>query len=104
MQSAEQEEKIDEEDMEALESETAMHSLCLSVYNELQNPEHPIEVNNFDICKQVQKGKLKALKLQELKAICATIGLTNRRVSSKKILLCQTLRKPCEEVLKQPKL
>ena len=97
MQSAEQEEKIDEEDMEALESETAMHSLCLSVYNELQNPEHPIEVNNFDICKQVQKGKLKALKLQELKAICATIGLTIEGSQARKF----SFVKPLENLVKR---
>ncbi len=69
MHSAEQEEKIDEEGIEALESETAMHSLRLSVYNELQNPKHPIEVNNFDICKLARKDELKDLKLHEIKAI-----------------------------------
>ena len=45
-----------------------MHSLRLSVYNELKNHEHPIEVNNFDIYKLARKAELKALKLHEIKA------------------------------------
>ena len=51
------------DDMEALEFETAMQNLRQAVYNDLKIPEHPIEVNQFDICKLMQEGKLKTLKL-----------------------------------------
>ncbi len=95
--SAEQEEKIDEEDMEALKSETAMHSLRLSVYNELKNPEHLIEVNNFDIYKLARKAELKALKLHEIKAIFATIGLTIEESQARKF----SFAKPLENLVKR---
>ena len=74
--------------MEALEFETAMQNFPQVVYNDLKIPEHPIEVNQFNICKLMQEGKLKTLKLQDLKAICTTIGLTTDGVSSKKKVLC----------------
>ncbi|CAH3042782.1 unnamed protein product [Pocillopora meandrina] len=50
------------DDMEALEFETAMQNLRQAVYNDLKIPEHPIEVNQFNICKLIQEGKLKTLK------------------------------------------
>lgn len=37
--------------MEALEFETAMQNFPQVVYNDLKIPEHPIEVNQFNICK-----------------------------------------------------
>ena len=37
------------DDMEALEFETAMQNLRQAVYNDLKIPEHPIEVNQFNI-------------------------------------------------------
>ena len=39
------------DDMEALEFETAMQNFPQVVYNDLKIPEHPIEVNQFNICK-----------------------------------------------------
>ena len=47
------------DDMEALEFETAMQNLRQAVYNDLKIPEHRIEVNQFNICKLMQEGKLK---------------------------------------------
>ena len=47
--------------MQALEFETAMQNLRQAVYNDLKIPEHPIEVNQFNICKLMQEGKLKTL-------------------------------------------
>ena len=63
------------DDMEALEIETAMQNLRQAVYNDLKIPEHSSEVNQLNICKLMQERKLKTLKLQDLKAICTTIGL-----------------------------
>ena len=51
--------EVDEEmkdDFEALEFETAMRNLRQAVYNDLKIPEHPIEVNRFNICKLMQEG------------------------------------------------
>ena len=72
------------DDMEALEFETAMQKLRQAVYDDLKIPEHPIEVNQFNICKLMQEGKLKTLKLQDLKAICTTIGLTTEGSQARK--------------------
>ncbi len=74
-----------------------MHSLRLSVYNELQNTEHPIEVNNFDICKLARKAELKALKLHEIKAICITIGVTIEESQARKF----SFAKPLENLIKR---
>ena len=74
--------------MEALEFETAMQNFPQVVYNDLKIPEHPIEVNQFNICKLMQEGKLKTLKLQDLKANCTTIGLTIDGVPNQKKVLC----------------
>ena len=73
--------------MEALEFETAMQNLRQAVYKDLKIPEHPIEVNQFNSCKLMQEGKLKTLKLQDLKAICTTIGLTTEDLKQEKSLL-----------------
>ena len=72
------------DDMEALDFETAMQNLRQAVYNDLKIPEHPIEVNQLNICKLMQEGKLKTLKLQDHKAICTTIGLTTEGSQARK--------------------
>ena len=58
-----------------------MQNLRQAVYNDLKIPEHPIEVNQFNICKLMQEGKLKTLKVQDLKAICTTEGSQARKKS-----------------------
>ena len=73
------------------------YSLRLSVYNELKNPGHPIEVNNFDIYKLARKAEIKALKLHEIKAICATIGLTIEESQARKF----SFAKPLENLVKR---
>ena len=92
--------EIEEEmadDMEALEFETAMQNLRQAVYNDLKIPEHPIEVNQFNICKLMQEGKLKTLKLQDLKAICTTIGLTTEGSQARK----KSFVEPLKELVKK---
>ena len=85
------------DDMEALEFETAMQNLRQAVYDDLKIPEHPIEVNQFNICKLMQEGKLKTLKLLDLKAICTTTGLTTEGSQARKsfVELLKELVKKC---------
>ena len=85
------------ENMEALEFETAMQNLRQAVYNDLKMPEHPTEVNQFNICKLMQEGKLKTLKLQDLKAICTTIGLTTEGSQARK----KSFVEPLKELVKK---
>ena len=85
------------DDMEALEFETAMQNLRQAVYNDLKIPEHPIEVNQFNICKLIQEEKLKTLKLQDLKAICITIGLTTEGSQARK----KSFVEPLKELVKK---
>lgn len=85
------------DDMEALEFETAMQNLRQAVYNDLKIPEHPIEVHQFNICKLIQEGKLKTLKLQDLKAICTTIGLTTEGSQARK----KSSVEPLKELVKK---
>ncbi|XP_015759339.1 PREDICTED: uncharacterized protein LOC107338616 isoform X3 [Acropora digitifera] len=92
--------EVDEEmahDIEALEFETAMQNLRQAVYNDLKIPEHPIEVDQFNICKLMQEGKLKALKLLDLKAICATIGLPAEGSQARK----KSFVEPLKELVKK---
>ena len=80
------------DDMEALDFETAMQNLRQAVCNDLKIPEHPIEVNQFNICKLMQEGELKTLKLQDLKAICTTIGLTTEGSQARKKSFVEPLK------------
>ena len=90
-----EEEMVD--DMKALEFETAMQNLRQAVYSDLKIPEHPIEVNQFNICKLMQEGKLKTLKLQDLNAICTTIGLTTEGSQARK----KSFVEPLKELVKK---
>lgn len=69
-------EELPEEDEEAVESEVNLQDVRLAVYNDLEKPEHPIEVNGRNLCDLVLRNKLNTLKMDELKTICGTIGLT----------------------------
>ena len=83
--------------MEALEFDAAMQNLRQAVYNDLKIPEHPIEVNQFNICKLMQEGKLKTLKLQDLKAISTTIGLTTEGSQARKKSFVEPLKELVEK-------
>ena len=90
------EEEIAEEDMEALEAETNLEDLRLEVYNDLRKPEHPIEVEGYNVCQLTQKNKLMSLKVNYLKTICDTIGLTIEGPQTRK----KSYVKPLEELVK----
>ena len=66
---------LDEADMEAWVSETAFQDLRHTVYKQVNTPEHPIVVNQINICELVQNGKIKSLKLNKLRGICNASGL-----------------------------
>ena len=85
------------DDKEALEFETAVEKLRQAVYHDLKIPENPIEVNQFNICKLMQEGKLKTLKLQDLKAICTTIGFTTEGSQARK----KSFAEPLKELVKK---
>ena len=87
------------DDMEPLEFDTAMQSLHQVVYNDLKIPEHPIEVNQFNICKLMQEGKVKTLKLQDLKAICTTIGLITEGSQARKKSFVEPLKEPVKKCI-----
>ena len=90
------EEEIAEEDMEALEAETNLQDLPLEVYNDLRKPEHPIKVEGYNACQLTQKNKLMSLKVNYLKTICDTIGLTIEGPQTRK----KSYVKPLEELVK----
>ena len=90
------EEEIAEEDMEALEAETNLQDLRLEVYNDLRKPEHPIEVEGYNVCQLTQKNKLMSLKVNYLKTICDTIVLTIEGPQTRK----KSYVKPLEELVK----
>ena len=56
-----------------------------------------IEVNQFNICKLMQEGKLKTLKLQDVKAICTTIGMTTEGSQARK----KSFVEPLKELVKK---
>ena len=66
---------LDEANMEAWVSETAFQDLCHTVYKQVNTPEHPIVVDQINICELVQNIKIKSLKLNKLRDICNASGL-----------------------------
>ena len=64
-----------EEDVEAWEAETTRQDLRDVVYVEITRPEHPIEAEHVNVCQLSKDGKLRELKLAQLKVICQTLQL-----------------------------
>ena len=75
---------------------TNLQDLRLEVYNDLRKPEHPIEVEEYNVCQLTQKNKLISLKVNYLKTICETIGLTIEGPQTRK----KSYVKPLEELVK----
>ena len=71
--------------METFEAETNLQDLRLEVYNDLKKPEHPIEVEGYNVCQLTQKNKLMFLKVNYLETICDTIGLTIEGPQTRKL-------------------
>ena len=81
----EEEEDFSEEDIEALEEQESFAALRKLIVDDMNVPNHPVLVENRNICEMTTSGKLKALKLAELKEICKTLNLeANGTVTRKK--------------------
>ena len=87
---------LTEEDMEAWETETANQDLRDVVYFEINKPEHPIEAEQFNICQLSKEGKLKDLKIAQLRSICETLQLKIEGTQSRK----KSFIHPLEEIVK----
>ena len=87
---------LDEADMEAWVSETAFQDLRHTVYKQVNTPEHPIVVDQINICELVQNGKIKSLKLNKLRGICNASGLKIKGSQARK----KSFLDPLEEIVK----
>lgn len=65
----------EEEDIEVLEAEISRRDLRIAVNSEVNKPEHPIEVEEINICQLSNDGKLRSLKLTQSKSICQSLQL-----------------------------
>lgn len=90
------EEMLTEEDMEAWESETARQDLRDAIYAEIEKPEHPIIVDEVDICQIYQNGKLKTLNISKLNSIINALGLRIQGTQGRK----KSYINPIEQLVK----
>ena len=65
----------DNEDIGALEQEINRLDLRNAIDSEIARPEHPIIVNEVNICQLASEGNLHGLKLVKLKSLCQTLDL-----------------------------
>ena len=56
-------------------NQIARQHLRDTVYAEIQKPEHPIEVEQTNVCQLFEENKLTNLKLSKLKSICVALEL-----------------------------
>ena len=89
------EEELTEEDNEAWEAEGILQDLRVAIYNEIQKPEHPILVEEINICQLSQAGKLNNLKIEKLKTVCSTLGLHIQGSQARK----KSFLEPLEELV-----
>ena len=71
----EEEENISEDDVSTWEGHSFEQNLRYEVYEAI-DLQHPLSFEDRDICKIAKGGKLKNLKVMELKNICAKFQLT----------------------------
>ena len=68
-------EEVQEEDLEALESEIFLESLRNTVLHDISTPYHPIKVGSRNVCELSRTKKLNTLKVAELREICEILQL-----------------------------
>lgn len=85
-------EEIDEEDMEAWEIETPLQEIRDLAYKHLKIPEHPITVENVNVCQLTKARKLNKLKVTQLQQICTGLSLTVNGPRGRKISYIEPLK------------
>ena len=65
----------DDPDLDALENEIAFENLRKAVTLQMNTPEHPIVVENKNLCELLKAKKLNTLKVAELREICEGLQL-----------------------------
>ena len=68
-------EEIQEEDLEALESEIFLESLRKTVLHDMSAPDHPIKVGSRNVCELSRTKEFNTLKVAELREICEILQL-----------------------------
>ncbi|KAL9982090.1 hypothetical protein ACROYT_G010884 [Oculina patagonica] len=82
---SQEDEEIAEEDLKALESEDCIQAIRQDVYRDIEAPNHPIQVEEVNVCELANAGKLNTLKLAQLRDVCTALQLqTNGSYSRKR--------------------
>ena len=93
----------EEEDLVAIENEDMIHSFCEAVIDDMGVVNHPIILDETNICDLVRTGDLNQLKVSKLKEICLqghleTPGHQNRRKTFVDPLVNYAKRCSCQEL------
>lgn len=93
----------DEEDLVAIENEDMIHSLSEAVIDEMGVVNHPIILDDTNICDLVRTGDSNQVKVSKLKEICLqghleTPGHQNRRKTFADPLVNYAKRCSCQEL------
>ena len=93
----------DEEDLVAIENEDMIHSLSEAIIDDMGVVNHPIILDDTNICDLVRTGDLNQLKVSKLKEICLqghleTPGHQNRRKTLVDPLVNYAKRCSCQEL------
>ena len=81
---SQEDEEIAEEDLEALESEDYIQAIRQEVYREIEAPNHPIQVEEVNVCELALAGKFNTLQLAQLRDVCTALQLQTDGSHSRK--------------------
>ena len=66
---------LEEKDLETIIQAERLQTLRRSVRDLIDKPDHPVLVDNLDLCEMYQAGKLEALKVAHLRKLCTALQL-----------------------------
>jgi hypothetical protein len=69
------EEEISDDDIEGIEDQESFEALRKAVEDDINVPDHPVLLDNLNICELTSNEKLPTLKLAELKQICERLEI-----------------------------